>query len=136
MITAFADSGLVCRQPLASEPSFPAYSDEYQRELVEALKLLADQSRLKILLDLAREGELHVSALCERLGQAQPAVSHHLALLKYAGLVEMRRAGKFNYYSLCRSRFHGIISKLFQALDTSTDEPPICIDDWTLVEHE
>jgi ArsR family transcriptional regulator len=78
----------------------PRISDELERSLIQIFKLLADETRLKILLSLAREGELHVSALCERLGQSQPAVSHHLALLRAAGLLESRRDGKHNFYAL------------------------------------
>ena len=78
----------------------PRISDALERSLIQILKLLADETRLKILLSLAREGELHVSALCERLGQSQPAVSHHLALLRHGRLIEPRRSGKHNFYGL------------------------------------
>src|SRR5262249_39113347 len=44
--------------------------------LTDVFKLLADKSRLKIVLALAQDGELHVSALCDLLDQSQPAVSH------------------------------------------------------------
>jgi DNA-binding transcriptional ArsR family regulator len=36
---------------------------------------------------------MHVRALCEILHQSQPAVSHHLALLRMAGLIDRRRVG-------------------------------------------
>jgi ArsR family transcriptional regulator len=66
--------------------------------LTRVFKQLADESRLKILLALASEGEMHVSSLCQLLNQTQPAVSHHLTLLRMTGLVGFRRAGKHNYY--------------------------------------
>jgi ArsR family transcriptional regulator len=66
--------------------------------LTRVFKQLADESRLKILLALAQEGEMHVSALCQLLGQTQPAVSHHLTLLRMTGLVGFRRQGKHNFY--------------------------------------
>jgi len=75
-------------------------TDRQIQSLTQVFKLLADESRLKILLTLARDGEMHVSALCEMLGQSQPAVSHHLTLLRMAGLVGFRRDGKFNYYRM------------------------------------
>ncbi len=68
--------------------------------LSDIFKLLADKSRLKILLALAQDGELHVSALCELLEQSQPAVSHHLTLLRLRNLVGFRREGKHNFYRL------------------------------------
>jgi ArsR family transcriptional regulator len=78
-------------------------------ELCQVFKLLADETRLRILMYLAREGELNVTELCERLGQSQPAVSHHLALLRVAGIIEPRRDGKHNYYSVREEHFHELM---------------------------
>jgi ArsR family transcriptional regulator len=77
------------------------------------LRLLADAKRLRILLFLLAEQEVHVGDLCERLGQSQPSVSHHLALLRGAQLVEGRRQGKHNFYRLLPDRFEHLIDKLF-----------------------
>lgn len=63
------------------------------------LKHLSDATRLQVILTLA-EGELHVGALCAELRQSQPAVSHHLALLRHGGIIAPRRQGKNNFYSL------------------------------------
>jgi len=63
------------------------------------LKQASDATRLQILTMLA-EGECHVGGLCEQLNQSQPAVSHHLALLRHGGIIAPRRQGKNNYYSL------------------------------------
>src|SRR5688572_24640322 len=73
-------------------------SDSAVKDLVKVFKLLSDETRLRILLYLTRQDELHVRALCDILGQSQPAVSHHLALLRVAGLIESRREGKHNFY--------------------------------------
>jgi ArsR family transcriptional regulator len=81
--------------------------------LVQTLKLLADESRLKIIFMLAREGEMHVSAICRMLGQSQPAVSHHLTLLRVSGLAGYRRAGKFNYYRLDGLLLAELLERLF-----------------------
>lgn len=70
------------------------------QELGTLFKLLADKTRLRILYYLTQRKELHVRALCDLLGESQPAVSHHLALLRSAGLIERRREGKHNYYAL------------------------------------
>jgi DNA-binding transcriptional ArsR family regulator len=70
------------------------------RELADQFRLLADSTRLQIL-TLLLGGEHNVSELCEALGgQAQPAVSHHLALLRVSGLVRPSREGKFIFYAL------------------------------------
>jgi ArsR family transcriptional regulator len=60
--------------------------------------LLADETRLRLLRLLAREGEVAVLALYQALGLSQPAVSHQLGLLRAAGLVDYRREGQHHYY--------------------------------------
>ena len=59
--------------------------------VIEVFKLLSDETRLRIVLLLFEYGELNVRSLCERLNQSQPAVSHHLSLLRGAGFIERRR---------------------------------------------
>jgi DNA-binding transcriptional ArsR family regulator len=63
------------------------------------LKQVSDPTRLQVILALS-EGERHVGALCDQLNQSQPAVSHHLALLRHGGIIAPRRQGKNNFYSL------------------------------------
>jgi ArsR family transcriptional regulator len=64
---------------------------------INFLKLLADPTRLRLLLLLERE-ELSVAELQEILGMGQSRISSHLAQLKRAGVVSDRRAGKNVYY--------------------------------------
>jgi DNA-binding transcriptional ArsR family regulator len=66
------------------------------------LKHVSDPTRLQVILILA-QGERHVGALCAQLSQSQPAVSHHLALLRHGGIIAPRRQGKNNFYSLTES---------------------------------
>lgn len=96
--------------------------DQLEQDLVQTFKLLSDETRLRVLMYLMREGELHVTALCERLNQSQPAVSHHLALLRVAGLIEARRDGKHNFYSVRREHFHKIMGELFSSMTTDNSE--------------
>lgn len=63
------------------------------------LKHVSDPTRLRVL-SLLSEREWHVGGLCEALTQSQPAVSHHLALLRLGGLIDRRRQGKNNFYRL------------------------------------
>lgn len=116
------------------EPKFPELPHQLEKDLVQVFKLLSDETRLKILLYLLREGELHVSALCERLGQSQPAVSHHLALLRVAGLIEPRRDGKHNFYSIQRHRFHEIVAELFKNFSEESDAPQVRFDDFIFMQ--
>jgi ArsR family transcriptional regulator len=96
----------------ADVPTLPI-ADRTLAGLTQVFKLLADESRLRILLTLAREGEMHVSALCQMLGQSQPAVSHHLTLLRMAGLVGFRRDGKFNFYRLDAVNLGDLLERTF-----------------------
>ncbi len=113
---------------------FPEISDQLEKDLVQVFKLLSDETRLRILLYLTREGELHVTALCDRLEQSQPAVSHHLALLRVAGLIEARRDGKHNFYSVRQTHFHRIIEELFQSISGPSDE--VRFDDFVLTQDQ
>ena len=63
------------------------------------LKHASDATRLHVILILSG-GEQNVGQLCELLGLGQPAVSHHLALMRHGGVITPRRQGKSNYYGL------------------------------------
>lgn len=67
------------------------------RELSGYFGALSDVNRLKIL-HLLTEHEMCVCELEDRLGMSQPAVSHHLRVLKRVGLISGRKSGKWIYY--------------------------------------
>ena len=70
------------------------------RRVADLLKQVSDPTRLQVLM-LLNAKERNVSELCADLGtQSQPAVSHHLALLRHGRLIEPRRSGKHNFYGL------------------------------------
>lgn len=87
--------------------------DRTNKEMAEIFKSLADENRLQILRILMREGELHVSRICEELGESQPAVSHHLTQLKHARLVDFRRDGKFNHYFISSEAVEALLTHFF-----------------------
>ncbi|HUG93096.1 MAG TPA: metalloregulator ArsR/SmtB family transcription factor [Planctomycetaceae bacterium] len=118
MLTELADPVVERKRskPASRHREFPHLPNHLERDLVQVFKLLSDETRLRILMYLAREGELHVTALCDKLGQSQPAVSHHLALLRVAGLIEARRDGKHNFYSIRQEHFHRIVAELFRSI--------------------
>jgi ArsR family transcriptional regulator len=82
--------------PLSSGPLEP---QEAQR-LAGALKTLADPARLRLLSLIQAQpgGEACVCHLTEPLGLSQPTVSHHLKVLREAGLVERERRGSWAFY--------------------------------------
>jgi DNA-binding transcriptional ArsR family regulator len=65
----------------------------------ELFSTLADPTRRAIFERLCRDGEQTVRALTDRAGVSQPAVSKHLGVLKHAGLVRDRRAGRQTHYT-------------------------------------
>ena len=67
---------------------------------LELLKVVAEPMRWRIVQLLAAE-ELCVCHLVEALDAAQPLVSHHLRVLREAGLVETERHRYWTYYRLC-----------------------------------
>ena len=105
-------------------------SNDTIARLVKIFKLLADESRMKILLTLAQDGEVHVSALCDMLDQSQPAVSHHLTLMRMVGLVGYDRTGKHNFYYLASEHVHDLVEQFF--VDTGHDEQALEFDDFAL----
>jgi len=114
----------------ARTPSSSSASEQAIREVANVFKLLSDETRLRILTYLAQNKELHVTDLCERLGQSQPAVSHHLALLRVSGLIEPRREGKHNFYSVRTEAFGEL---LLNVLSASGDMPrKVKFHDFTL----
>lgn len=60
---------------------------------------LADPTRRAIFEQLCRQGEQTVGTLTSGAGVAQPTVSKHLAVLKQAGLVQDRHAGRQTHYT-------------------------------------
>jgi len=66
-------------------------------------KALADETRQKIMKLVCCQW-LSVSEIVEQLDVSQPTVSHHLALLRESGLVDVREEGKQTFYSLNQER--------------------------------
>ena len=62
-------------------------------------KAIADETRQKIM-HLVCCNWLSVSEIVEKIGYSQPTISHHLAILRDAGLVDIREEGKQTFYSL------------------------------------
>jgi ArsR family transcriptional regulator len=80
------------------------------------LKALADPTRLRILSLLSRhEGEVCVFEIVESFTLEQPTISHHLRILRDAGLVDCRKKGLWAYYYVRRdalARAQSVIENL------------------------
>lgn len=88
-------------------------SDEQLRLLVQFFKVMADESRLKII-GLLSTGERSVGELAELLGLQEPTVSHHLGRLRELELVEVRAEGNTRYYWLNRRRLEALNRELLR----------------------
>jgi DNA-binding transcriptional ArsR family regulator len=87
------------------------------------LSLLGDVTRLRLMAELLA-GERDVSTLTEAVGAARPAVSQHLAKLRLAGLVAMRRDGRRALYSLADEHVrHLVAESLYAAEHRLSDRP-------------
>jgi ArsR family transcriptional regulator len=74
--------------------------EEAATRLATVFKALSDPARLRLLsmIAAAEPGEACACDLVEPVGRSQPTVSHHLALLVEAGLVEREKRGKWAWY--------------------------------------
>src|SRR5471030_2350979 len=89
------------------------YQMTMNKSILKTLRMLADPSRLRILL-LLRSEELSVAELQEILVMGQSSISTHLSQLKQAGLVEDRRTGKSSLYRLKTDSSEGILEGLLK----------------------
>jgi ArsR family transcriptional regulator len=76
------------------------FPEAYIKKSVKILKLLSEESRLRIMLYLAKEGPCTVSEIVAALDLVQSTTSHHLSLLRAADLVITSRDGKNVYYDI------------------------------------
>ncbi|MFD8076861.1 ArsR/SmtB family transcription factor [Streptomyces sp. NPDC059718] len=82
----------------------------------EILSLLADRTRLTLLHRLT-EGEADVTTLTEQSGAARPAVSQHLAKLRLAGLVSVRKEGRHMIYGLPDAHLGRLVEEVLSLAD-------------------
>src|SRR5919106_664602 len=75
--------------------------------LAARFKGLADPTRVSIVNRLAGAGEVCVCELVDEFELSQPTISHHLRLLREAGLVDAERRGTWAYYRLVPEAIDG-----------------------------
>ena len=86
--------------------------DEIQKN-ADIIKALGDPTRLKIIY-LLEHGELCVCEIMTALEKPQPTVSHHLNLLKNAGILKWRKEGVWIYYKLSNPKLPESLKKLIE----------------------
>jgi DNA-binding transcriptional ArsR family regulator len=81
------------------------------KPLNQLFNALADPTRRRIL-ELLHQGDLTAGEIADQFSISQPSVSHHLSLLKQAGLVECERRGQYIVYSLNSTVFQDLFAWL------------------------
>lgn len=95
----------------------------------KAMLALGDENRQHIVLEMMQMGEcrgVRVGEITERTHLSRPAVSHHLQILKDAGILRMRREGTKNYYSFDpdAAAFTGLVQMMSHAAQILAQLPP------------
>ena len=104
------DDCVHCDIVLKIKKEMPKESDF--TELSDFFKIFSDTTRLRILKVLALS-EMCVCDMVSILNMTQPAISHHLKLLKAMRLLKYRKSGKYVYYSLNDEHIHQILNDGF-----------------------
>jgi ArsR family transcriptional regulator, arsenate/arsenite/antimonite-responsive transcriptional repressor len=95
-----------------------ATTTEVTAEMAPRLKVLGEPTRLEIVRRLAAE-DLCTCHLVEDLQAAQPLISHHLRVLREAGIVRSEPSGAFTYYVLERP----VLGELSELLGSLAQQP-------------
>lgn len=102
----------------------PAITAE-RRDALELLAILGDGQRRDILVRLASGPVCTCSDLVEVFAAKQPTVSHHLKVLREAGLIRGEKCGRFTYYSVVPERLQAL-ADAFADLAASAVPPSRC----------
>ena len=90
-----------------------------EEQFIEVLGVLAEGVRYKILSLLASKGELPAKDILAEFEFTQPTLSHHMACLVEARLVNVERKGRFAYYSVNKDTID-LVSSGIEALKNGT----------------
>src|SRR3954452_23632451 len=101
-----------------SLPDFEMPTDVEVQVAADAFRLLGDPNRIKIFWALL-QGETSVDCLSELIGASGSRMSQHLAKLRLAGLVTVRREGTFAYYAAANSHVQRLLSEALSHADHS-----------------
>jgi ArsR family transcriptional regulator, arsenate/arsenite/antimonite-responsive transcriptional repressor len=96
-------------------------------EFVPFFKALCNPTRAQII-EFLLGGERCVCEITGPLDQSQPLISHHLALLRDAGFINMRTECTRSYYSIAWERFDGDLQSFIGYLERLRSVPPVASD--------
>ena len=96
-----------------------AVNDE---QLIEVLGVLAEDARFRILSLIASRGEITAKDILAEFDFTQPTLSHHMACLSDAGLVNVERKGRFAFYSVNKDTIDLVVSGIL-SLKSGSKKP-------------
>jgi len=96
---------------------------EYVEVAVEVFRLLADATRIRIVLALT-EGELSVNHLADIVDRSPAAVSQHLAKLRWGKIVKGRQDGNRMFYRLTDEHAIRLVREAIMQAEHTLDETP------------
>ncbi|REE75576.1 ArsR family transcriptional regulator [Rhodococcus wratislaviensis] len=115
-----SDGGACC-SPLAREP----LTEDWAGDLARMFKALGDPVRLRLLSLIASHagGEACVCDISESFDLSQPTISHHLKVLRAAGLLDCERRGTWVYYWVIPSALQQLSSVLLTESGPAVPSP-------------
>ena len=96
-----------------------------EEQLVEVLGVLAEGVRFRILGLISSRGELTAKDILEEFDFTQPTLSHHMSVLTGAGLVNVKRKGRFAYYSVNKETVELVASAITALAEGSKTITPV-----------
>jgi ArsR family transcriptional regulator, arsenate/arsenite/antimonite-responsive transcriptional repressor len=109
------DETIACCTPIGVDPMSP----EQAEVVVALLKALADPVRLRLMSLIAATDEACVCDLTTPFDVSQPTISHHLRVLREAGLVDSERRGTWVWYRARREALDAVGSLFGDRLTTA-----------------
>jgi DNA-binding transcriptional ArsR family regulator len=97
----------------------PAVLSAESKQLAKALKALGDETRLRLVAELARRGEVTCGDFAALCACSNSALTYHQGVLSEAGLLHVRKAGQFRLLSLDRERFEELLPGFLSRLEGS-----------------
>ncbi len=120
MIPVFDDSPIIGDLPPPPKPdAAPGLSEDEAESQARDLKAIADTTRLRIISLLMRHGgEVCVNDIVAYFNLEQATISHHLRILRDAGLIGARKRALWSYYFVKHERLRVILQALTSLIHT------------------
>ena len=87
-----------------------------RERLAKALKALGDETRLRLVAELAERGEVTCGEFATMCACSNSALTYHQRVLSEAGLISVRRAGQYRMLSLRRETFAALLPGFLERL--------------------